>query len=116
MCNQNLVNLPDCHFPVENTRLSNPPSTLRGTGWNRFDPLCLDPQDQIFFPGEYQIPTRTVFRDNFRPCVRKVRVNSMHPSDYEKVAPIQSECSRLGIADSHYATPLYLRQKECARS
>jgi len=112
MCNQDLVNLPDCHFPIENTRLSNPPCTLRGTGWNRFDPLCMDPQDQIFFPGEYQIPTRTVFRDNFRPCVRKTKVNSMHPQDHGLVA---KEPCHLNIENSNYATPLYLRQEECSR-
>ena len=117
MCNQNMVNLPDCHFPVENTRLSNPPSTLRGTGWNRFEDLYLDPQAQLFFPGEYHIPTRTVFRDNFRPCLRKVQVNSMHPEDYMggKVAPIQSKCQRLGIADSQFATPLFLRKQQCGQ-
>ena len=79
-CEDNdLVDFPDCHFPIENTRLSNPPCTLRGTGWNRFDPLCLDPQDQIFFPGDYYIPTRTIFKDNHRPCIPKPAINSMDP-------------------------------------
>lgn len=81
MCNQDLVNMPDCHFPVENTRLSNPPSTLKGTGWNRFDILCLDPQANIFFPGVLDTSTRLVFRDNFKACVRNPKVNSMHPQD-----------------------------------
>ena len=35
MCgDQNLINFPTCHFSVEDSRLSNPPCTLRGTGWN----------------------------------------------------------------------------------
>ena len=76
-----LINMPDSHFPVENTRLSNPPSTLRGTGWNRFETLCLDPQANIFFPGNRNILTHTVFKDNYRRCMRTPKVNSMHPQD-----------------------------------
>jgi hypothetical protein len=113
MCNEDLVNLPDCHFPVENTRLSNPPSTLRGTGWNRFDPLCLDPQDQIFFPGEYHIPTRMVFRDNFRPCLREVKINSMHPEDLNIVMNNRKKCEKIGINNNMYATPKFIREKKC---
>ena len=37
--------LNDCFaIHTEDTRLSNPPMTLRGTGWNRFEHLCRDPQ------------------------------------------------------------------------
>ena len=35
------------------SRSTNPPSTLRGTGINRFNPLCLDPQD----PTRWEIQT-----------------------------------------------------------
>ena len=66
MANENLVDFNDCLFPVENTRLTNPPCTLRGTGINRFNPLCLDPQKNIFFPGSYQVPTRIVVKDNHK--------------------------------------------------
>lgn len=80
MANDNLVDLNDCLFPVENTRLSNPPCTLRATGINRFNPLCLDPQDQIFYPGEYQVPTRLVVKDNHRPCVPTPAINNLDPN------------------------------------
>lgn len=112
MCNQDLVNLPDCHFPVENTRLSNPPSTLRGTGWNRFEYLCLDPQANILFPGEYEIPTRLVFRDNFRPCVRTPKVNTMHP-DQEW----NNRCDQLNIQSGlfGYGEALHLKQARCSK-
>lgn len=111
MCNQDLVNLPDCHFPVENTRLSNPPSTLRGTGWNRFEYLCLDPQDNVLFPGEYDVPTRLVLRDNFRPCVRKPKINSMHPDE-----KWNNRCEQLNIGSGMhgYGEPLYLKKKRCS--
>ena len=54
-----------CYFGTEDTRLSNPPSSLRGTGVNRFH-LCFNPQEKIFFL-DYHVPTRLVFRDNHRP-------------------------------------------------
>ena len=80
MCNQNLVDFPECDFPVENTRLSNPPSTLRGTGWNRFEELCLDPQAKLFLPqGILDGMTRMAAKDNFKPCYRTPRVNGMNP-------------------------------------
>lgn len=91
-CNDsNLHNFSNCYFPTEDTRLSNPPCTLRGIGINRFDPLLLNPQDQITFPGNYQIPTRLVFKDNHRPCVPKPAVNDMNPPvhkvDCKKTTP-----------------------------
>ena len=82
-----LIDYPTCHFDVEDTRLNNPPNTLRGTGWNRFQPLCLDPQEQVIFPGEYQIPTRLVVKDNHRPCVPTPAVNNMIPKPHKLPCP-----------------------------
>lgn len=82
-----LIDYPTCHFDVEDTRLSNPPNTLRGTGWNRFQPLCLDPQEQVLFPGEYQIPTRLVAKDNHRPCVPTPSINNMIPKPSKLPCP-----------------------------
>jgi hypothetical protein len=76
----NLVNFPNCFFPTDDTRLSNPPTTLRGTGWNRFDFLCKNPQAQVTFPGQYLTSTRTVFKDNHRPSVVQPNVNDMNPN------------------------------------
>lgn len=77
----NLVNFPKCYFPTEDTRLSNPAENLRGTGWNRFDPLCKDPQKNVSFPGEFMTPTRTVFKDNHRPSVVPPKINDMNPNE-----------------------------------
>ena len=94
MANENLVDFNDCLFPVENTRLTNPPCTLRGTGINRFNPLCLDAQDQILYPGEYQTPSRLVFKDNHRPCVPTPAVNSMDPNMGDLPChPIEGVCA-----------------------
>lgn len=66
------------HFPVcgrkmnyEATRLSNPPFTLKETGVNRFQPICLDPQDRTRWehPGEVGINYRMVVKDNHVPCM-----------------------------------------------
>ena len=51
--------------------VSNPPCTLRGTGVNRFDPLCWNPQDRAVEPWRYRDGTayRLVVKDNHRPCL-----------------------------------------------
>lgn len=98
----NLVNFPNCFFPTEDTRLSNPPQTLRGTGWNRFNPLCKNPQENITFPGQYNTPTRMVVRDNHRPSVVSPRVNDMNP--YEELP----ECPKIsGDVCANYTEHLY---------
>ena len=79
--NNDLVNSKTCHFPVDDTRLNNPASNLRGTGWNRFETLCKNPQENITFPGTYLIPTRLVVKDNHRPIVKKPNVNDMNPNE-----------------------------------
>lgn len=61
---------PNCpQVPIEDTRLSNPPCTLRGTGWNRWEWLCRDPQDKALIPFDYNINYRLVVKDNHRPCL-----------------------------------------------
>ena len=57
----------------EPTRISNGPCTLRGiaNGWNRWEWLCVNPQDKAFIPFDYNINNRTVVKDNHRPCLEK---------------------------------------------
>ena len=59
----------NCFTPTEETRTSNPPCNLRGTGWNRWEWLCKNPQDRVEIPFDYQISSRTVVKDNHRPCI-----------------------------------------------
>lgn len=62
--------LVDCRsIPLEDTRLSNPPCTLRSTGWNRWEWLCQDPQAKALIPFDYNINYRLVVKDNHRPCI-----------------------------------------------
>jgi hypothetical protein len=67
----NLMNFSDnnCFEPVEDTRLSNPPCTLRGTGINRWEWLCRNPQERVFVPFDFNISDKTLAKDNHRPCV-----------------------------------------------
>jgi hypothetical protein len=69
---ESLNNFPDCAGPgkkTEPTRLSNPPCTLRGTGWNRWEWLCKNPQEKALIPFDFNISGRILAKDNHRPCV-----------------------------------------------
>lgn len=57
--------------PVEDTRLSNPPSTLRETGWNRWEWLCEDPQTRAVTPFQTSVDTVLVAKDNHRPMLHR---------------------------------------------
>lgn len=74
---QDLVDFPNCHFPVEHTRLND--CVPRGVGLNRFDFPCMDPQANLFFPGAIQIPSRLVEKDNYRICRQVTKINDMSP-------------------------------------
>ena len=63
------TNWKDCGMSVDDTRLSNPPCNLRGTGINRWEWLCLNPQDRVEMPFDYNVSNRIVVKDNHRPCV-----------------------------------------------
>ncbi len=97
----NLVNFPRCHFQVDDTRLNNPASNLRGTGWNRFDILMWNPQNNVFFPGEKNVCTQTVVKDNHRPHVVQPKVNNMDPNG-KPLPPIMTN-----NVPANYTAPLY---------
>lgn len=66
----NTVNLVDCKaINSEDTRISNPPCTLKGTGWNRWEWLCKNPQDKALMSFDYNISNRLIVKDNHRPCI-----------------------------------------------
>lgn len=77
-----LTNMPDCFFPTNDTRLSNPPSNLRGTGVKRFNYLLKNPQANIFFPGTQHIPTRIIVKDNYVRKYPTPAINAMIPTPY----------------------------------
>lgn len=83
--NTNMVHFKNCFKPTEDTRLSNPPCTLRGTGWNRWEWLCQNPQDRVEVPFDHQIDSVIVAKDNHRACVpRPVQQNNVWPTTDNK--------------------------------
>jgi hypothetical protein len=66
---ENLTHFQDCGIHTEDTRLNNPPCTLRSSGWNRWEWLCHNPQDQIEIPFETNINYRMIVKDNHRPII-----------------------------------------------
>ena len=79
-----------CLAPQESTRLSNPPCTLHGTGWNRWEWLCYDPQVKAIVPFEYNVDAGMLMRDNHVPCLEK-------PMDESELLPNPVE-----MAPSYY--------------
>ena len=59
----------DGFMPADDTRLSNPASNLRGTGYDRWEWLCLNPQDKVMIPFDRNVSNRLLSRDNHRPCI-----------------------------------------------
>lgn len=63
---------PVCNsIPTVDTRLVNPPCTLRGTGINRFEWLCQDPQKNALMPFDAYIDTSIVTKDNHKPFIAR---------------------------------------------
>ena len=63
------IEFDDCFKNTEDTRLSNPPCNLRGTGWNRWEWLCKNPKENIENPFDSLIDSRTLAKINHRPCI-----------------------------------------------
>ena len=59
----------ECSFPQTHSRLVDPPCTLRGSGWNRWEWLCDNPQEGAMVPFDNLITTRLQQKDQFRPCI-----------------------------------------------
>lgn len=94
-----LSNFPDCQsLPREDTRLSNPPCTLRCSGWNRWEWLCKNPQENSLVPFDFNINNRIIAKDNHRPCLQEPINQSaalpLHNQDDSVVAYDTSSCMR----------------------
>jgi hypothetical protein len=70
-------------FNVNETRLDNPGATLRGTGFNRWDWVHMNPQKNVMVPFDYLVDTKQVAKDNHRPCILKPEY---HTRDERKMA------------------------------
>ena len=89
------IHFDDCNLPkVENTFLSNPSSNLRGTGWNRWESLCHDPQANLEHPFEWNTNSNLLARDNHRPCLHEPNdSNGLFPS--RKSDPVEEPIQKV---------------------
>lgn len=78
-----------CDMPTtEDTRVTNPSSNLRGTGWNRWEWLCQDPQERVMMPFDNNINVKLLAKDNHRPCIPKpLDQNIGLPDENSKMQP-----------------------------
>ena len=77
------VKTKEASFPQTFSRLVDPPCTMRSSGWNRWEWLCENPQDNIMVPFDNYVTTRLAAKDQFRPCIPK-------PIDSSAVLPAPS--------------------------
>jgi len=66
MNNTPYVSAPDESFPTVFNRLSNPPCTLRATGWNRFDSVPHQPQKTFETPFDFFIPSKNLDKERMK--------------------------------------------------
>lgn len=66
MNNTPLAPAPDESFPQLFQRLTNPPCTLRATGWNRWESLPHNPQLTFETPFDHFIPSRLLDKERCR--------------------------------------------------
>lgn len=59
----NLTAMPEADFPQTASHLVDPPCTLRGTGINRWQWLCENPQENVMVPFEHLIDSRHASKD-----------------------------------------------------
>jgi hypothetical protein len=65
-----IYDIRSCNTPItEDTRISNPPCTLRESGWNRWEWLPMNPQGKAITPFNTLISNRILVKDNHRPCI-----------------------------------------------
>jgi hypothetical protein len=64
-----ITNAADESNPLNFNRLTNPPCTLRTTGWNRWQPLFHDPQATFETPFDHFIPSRDIDKERCRSKV-----------------------------------------------
>ena len=92
-----LKHLKECGFPIEHTRLSNPSCNLRGTGWNRWEWLCKNPQDNVIPPFKMNINESLEARDKFVPCIPKFLQKDESLPPIAKMKPQTIKSNQYGI-------------------
>jgi hypothetical protein len=68
---QRLTAMPEADFPQTASHLVDPPCTLRGTGINRWQWLCENPQENVMVPFEYLVDSRHAAKDSVYTAMDK---------------------------------------------
>jgi hypothetical protein len=66
---RHLTPMPETAFPRVYERLVDPPCTLRGSGWNRWEWLCQNPQEMAMIPFEHFVNTQQYQKDSYQPQI-----------------------------------------------
>jgi hypothetical protein len=117
--------IPLCEaLPSVDTRMAHPPCTLRGTGWNRWEWLCQDPQQRAttLLPFDANVDTSLVVKDNHRPNLARPvdQTLAMPPGKRDRSADvgapqwIPKTCNGVGAVDEP-PTMLWRNCEEVAR-
>jgi hypothetical protein len=94
--NTEILQFSDNGLWTEDTKLSNPACTLRGTGFNRWAWLPMDPQERVLHEFDYEINSKLLSKDNHRPCVpRPINQYNVYPTPSntpicETIVPVQT--------------------------
>lgn len=94
----------ECAFPQTFSRLVDPPCTARGTGWNRWEWLCDNPQETVMVPFDNLVTTRLQQKDQHRPCIPKpMDPNAVLPApqSFDQGSPFESPQSSLEELAAH---------------
>ena len=63
------ISFPDCNLTTENTRLTTPLCTAQEQGYNRWDFLFFNPQENVSISFDHNINNDLLVKDNHRPCI-----------------------------------------------
>jgi hypothetical protein len=85
----NLMHFNECAIGTDYSRITQPPCSLRGTGVNRFQPICLDPQDESrwLMPSQVGVSYRLVVKDNQVPLIPDVLSPTKQNPELNPVLP-----------------------------
>lgn len=98
----------DCQtINMLDTKLTNPPATLRSTGWNRWEYLHDDVQSHTQVPFDYNVSSRIVVKDNHRPCLPT-------PMAQTTVLPVGTELPQETIKHTWVEVPTSKNVATCA--
>lgn len=111
----NNVTVPCSQLPNESTRISNPPCTLRSSGWNRFEWLPHNPQETAIIPFANMVSNRIIVKDNHRPCIpRPISQEPCLPSKANNNVVLTGLNQQCGNSSSLTSSPLHSTQwKSC---